>query len=767
MSKNIREQCAFYYLKIFGLTGNIDFKNSKKIGCLHYYSTKLPLFSAVYSVVFVSILISSQCNSVYEMSLIHGYEFKIVVDVLIHLLISLAYVDFFAIFYRKHEAIQEVLEQMNAVRILTGSIEKNRDKKSSNSMDAIVVLYSITFVLILSKVVLHVTFCLYQSSWDFDDFGDHMLDLLMHGMTMHYITTIGVCHAAFKAINRSLLSLLKRFNLLFSRKIVLSKKKPSLIYNIMDQQQPRDISIYRNYNNARFNEQVTKLKTYYAVVVKLARNLSSLYQTVLFLCLFRYFITIISSSYTLAEIVVCNSCPLTPILDICKHLFNIIFHLVSLVMLTGLATVTLNESNRTGKIVSESIIVNDYDEPTEQQLCHILDYLTCNDIHFSVHGYYDINDDLVVPVFRHGERTFQRDEAKFISDRSSNLQEPWGFAQLTNEGKKDEYKIGTLLRERYDSFLGDYHPSLVYGISTNFDRTKNSLQLALSGLYPPSTKLRWNRELAWNPIPINSVPDKFDSLFRLDSCPAYTEEYNRLMNSTKMQSRLSKDRALFRLLNSFYPDVDFSLKEIFLLNNYLNIQKSLNGPMPFWYSQKIHDKIHEMVILYLESLSKTDKLKRMNGGPLTKRMYDNMLIDASQRPTRKIYLYSAHEFNVYAVAKALGLELEDKPEYGSALIIEKIRDDFDGQVYVRMLYYVGRQEEIKILMQEKKGKEVKRKPLDYVKLKDCDYFCPIEKFYRIVRSSFPTKEESLCMFKDLSPTDIENIIFKSDKIIQD
>ncbi|CAB0031315.1 unnamed protein product [Trichogramma brassicae] len=89
------------------------------------------------------------------------------------------------------------------------------------------------------------------------------------------------------------------------------------------------------------------------------------------------------------------------------------------------------------------------------------------------------------------------------------------------EGKKDEYKIGTLLRERYDSFLGDYHPSLVYGISTNFDRTKNSLQLALSGLYPPSTKLRWNRELAWNPIPINSVPDKFDSLFRLDSCPAY------------------------------------------------------------------------------------------------------------------------------------------------------------------------------------------------------------------------------------------------------
>ncbi|CAB0031316.1 unnamed protein product [Trichogramma brassicae] len=244
----------------------------------------------------------------------------------------------------KHEAIQEVLKQMNAVRILTDSIEKNRDKKSSsNSIDAIVVLYSITFVLILSKVVLHVTFCLYQGSWDFDDFGDHMLDLLMHGMTMHYITTVGVCHAAFKAINRSLLSLLKRFNLLFSRKIVLSKEKPSLIYNIMDQQRPREISIYRNYNNARFNEQVTKLKTYYAVVVKLARNLSSLYQTVLFLCVFRYFITIISSSYTLAEIVVCKSCPLTPILDICKHLFNIIFHLVSLVMLTGLATVTLNE----------------------------------------------------------------------------------------------------------------------------------------------------------------------------------------------------------------------------------------------------------------------------------------------------------------------------------------------------------------------------------------------------------------------------------------
>uniref|UniRef100_A0ABD2XSZ8 Gustatory receptor n=1 Tax=Trichogramma kaykai TaxID=54128 RepID=A0ABD2XSZ8_9HYME len=345
MSKNIRERCAFYYLKIFGLTGNIDFKNSKQIDCLHYYSTKLPLFSAVYSVVFVSILISSQCNSIYEMSLIQGYKFNIVVEVFINLLISLAYVDFFTTFYRKHEAIREVLKQMNAVRILTDGIEKNRDKKSPpSSINAIEILYSITFVLILSKVVLHVTFCLYKRSWDFEDFGDHMLDLLMHAMTMHYITTVGVCHAAFKAINRSLLSLVKRFNLLFSRKIVLSKEKPSLMYNIiMDQQQPREISIYRNYNNARFNEQVTKLKTYYAVVVKLAQNLSSLYQTVLFLCVFRYFITIISSCYTLAEIVVCNNCPLTPILDICKHLFNIIFHLVSLVMLTGLATVTLNE----------------------------------------------------------------------------------------------------------------------------------------------------------------------------------------------------------------------------------------------------------------------------------------------------------------------------------------------------------------------------------------------------------------------------------------
>ncbi|KAL7305059.1 hypothetical protein TKK_0002840 [Trichogramma kaykai] len=302
-------------------------------------------------------------------------------------------------YYKKHEAIREVLKQMNAVRILTDGIEKNRDKKSPpSSINAIEILYSITFVLILSKVVLHVTFCLYKRSWDFEDFGDHMLDLLMHAMTMHYITTVGVCHAAFKAINRSLLSLVKRFNLLFSRKIVLSKEKPSLMYNIiMDQQQPREISIYRNYNNARFNEQVTKLKTYYAVVVKLAQNLSSLYQTVLFLCVFRYFITIISSCYTLAEIVVCNNCPLTPILDICKHLFNIIFHLVSLVMLTGLATVTLNESSRTSKIISESIMVNDYDEPTEQQLCQLLDYLTCNDIHFSVHGYYDINDDLVVP----------------------------------------------------------------------------------------------------------------------------------------------------------------------------------------------------------------------------------------------------------------------------------------------------------------------------------------------------------------------------------
>lgn len=83
-----------------------------------------------------------------------------------------------------------------------------------------------------------------------------------------------------------------------------------------------------------------------------------------------------------------------------------------------------------------------------------------------------------------------------------------------------EYRIGTMLKERYGKFLGDiYRPSDVYAYSTDHDRTKMSLQLVLAGLYHPNPLQTWNQNLSWMPIPIYYMPEKIDNMLKPDLSP--------------------------------------------------------------------------------------------------------------------------------------------------------------------------------------------------------------------------------------------------------
>lgn len=50
---------------------------------------------------------------------------------------------------------------------------------------------------------------------------------------------------------------------------------------------------------------------------------------------------------------------------------------------------------------------------------------------------------------------------------------------------------------------------------------------------------------------------------------------------------------------------------------------------------------------------------------------------------RKAFLFSGHEMNVAAVAKALGLDEPTVPAYGSTIILETLRDK-KANYYVRV-----------------------------------------------------------------------------------
>lgn len=81
------------------------------------------------------------------------------------------------------------------------------------------------------------------------------------------------------------------------------------------------------------------------------------------------------------------------------------------------------------------------------------------------------------------------------------------------EGKRRCYDIGAALRQRYDGFLDtSYHYSLIEGRSTDYGRTKESLQLVLAGLFPPTQQLTWMKGMNWTPIATYYEKKDFDKV---------------------------------------------------------------------------------------------------------------------------------------------------------------------------------------------------------------------------------------------------------------
>ena len=83
------------------------------------------------------------------------------------------------------------------------------------------------------------------------------------------------------------------------------------------------------------------------------------------------------------------------------------------------------------------------------------------------------------------------------------------------------YNLGQLLRDRLDEDYLDnnYNSDDLYAFSIDNYYSKESLELVLAGIYPPTDDLLWNPYIHWSPIAIDSLPKDLDILNYSQECP--------------------------------------------------------------------------------------------------------------------------------------------------------------------------------------------------------------------------------------------------------
>ncbi|XP_071563080.1 uncharacterized protein [Temnothorax nylanderi] len=334
-------------------------------------------------------------------------------------------------------------------------------------------------------------------------------------------------------------------------------------------------------------------------------------------------------------------------------------------------------------------------------------------------------------VFRHGDRTPNVNEYEmYPNDPYLNYTfYPTGFGQLTLKGKKREYRLGQFLRSRYNDFLDNlYTPKLVVARSSDFERTKMSLQLVLASLFPPTSVQRWNPVLNWQPIPTSYTPRVEDSIFLAIGCPQSLNEYSRILNSTEGQLLTTQFQDSMDSLTKLTGKKIETLKELYLLYSTFAAESSLGLLLPKWaYDYFPYGALLDGAVAFLYSTNFTPLSRRLNAGPMIRTMTDNMIAvqNPTAAPNTKIYLYSGHDLNVVNMLQAFNVYKPHIPEYSSAVILE-LRQ-IGQEYYVKLVHYRGIPPTIEDL-----------------KIPGCDILCPFDKYLDLIEDLIPSDKEMTC-----------------------
>lgn len=239
--------------------------------------------------------------------------------------------------------------------------------------------------------------------------------------------------------------------------------------------------------------------------------------------------------------------------------------------------------------------------------------------------------------------------------------------------------MGKWLRNRYSNFLSqNYTTKEIYIVSDDMDRCLMSASSNLAGLYPPQGVQIWNPDLLWQPVPVHVDGGLLGGAPY--TCPRYDWLVAQLALSDEINKYNEENKELLEFVGNSTGELIVSFLQLSGINDILYIESTRNLTLPSW-TQGIYPGIIQDLSAVTFSLSTwTKELSKFSTGLLL-----NEFVEKLSDPSKKIYMYSAHDTNVANLLFTLEPTMKRFcPEFATTVIVELWR--IDGEDVFKFFY---------------------------------------------------------------------------------
>ncbi len=303
----------------------------------------------------------------------------------------------------------------------------------------------------------------------------------------------------------------------------------------------------------------------------------------------------------------------------------------------------------------------------------------------------------VVTVIRHGDRT------PFAQLKNDPHTWKSGNSELTPLGMHQQFELGTYLRERYvDQFSllpATYENGSVYALANGINRTIQSAQCLLFGLYPLGSGPNLPRGAyalpsGYQPIPLRTVPE--GSSLLMNSYPEYQKILQRyVFNDREWVRKETASHKQFQQWERILGNEVKDLNDVLTIGDVLIVRKAHDIPRPEGLTQQDETEIIDLCEWALAFQFTNEKVSQLMGMELLETIKKDLEQASLKKDGVKFKLYSGHDTTILPLMKLMGNQLSIPPQYAAHMQIEIYQSGNDHLVRVR---YNGKDIELPVMV---------------------------------------------------------------------